>query len=482
MNLKKWIEKWLDNMGNEWCNSTVRVYLDFPITPTDDIKILNKIFDILQPQLIRSSTKVISICNLYASIMINGCKERADKWVLDNFGKEKLESAVYIPARSECIDLNASNTAQFSREIHNRYFKGQNSYFNSIQNGTGNPPMTYTSKLPIPLIKNGASVERSKDKTARFYDITFPFLSREGVKNMSKIIYGADSNEKCCGQLKFQTNAKDDNTYRVLENIVNGNYKLCGSKLTRVKKKRVSSKDKKSGRQYDYILLLSYSHPVKEHNLNPEKIMGVDIGVKVPAMCAVNYNDRYRRSLGGNKILEENMRQHRINKKKQMEITYNCRDGHGRKAKLNGWDGKGHKINNRNATYNNVLSKQVVDQAIKWGCGTIHMEDLSGITSNSNKFLKNWTYYDLQQKIIDKAEQNGIVVKKVNPYLTSQTCSVCGYTDKKNRPKDEKGQSYFKCCKCGLEINADFNAARNIAMSTDFGGEKKKIQYKKKAA
>lgn len=468
-------------MGHKWCNSTVRVYLDFPITPTDNIKILNKIFDVLQSQLIRASTNVIAICNIYASIMINDNKEAADKWVLDNFNQRKLESVVYNPSKSVCTDLYTGSTAQFSREIHNRYFKGQNSYFNSIQNGTGNPPMTYTSKLPIPLIKNGASVERSKDKTARFYDITFPFLSREGVKNMSRIIYDKDSNEKCCGKLTFQTNAKDDNTYRVLENIVNGNYKLCGSKLTRTKKKNASSKDKKAGRQYDYILLLSYSHPVKEHNLDSEKIMGVDIGVKVPAMCAVNYNDRYRRSLGGNKILEENMRQHRTNKKKQMEVTYNCRDGHGRTAKLNGWDGKGHKINNRNATYNNVLSKRVVDQAIKWGCGTIHMEDLSGITSNSNKFLKNWPYYDLQQKIIDKAEQNDIVVKKVNPYHTSQTCSVCGYTDKVNRPKGEKGQAYFKCCKCGFETNADFNAARNIAMSTDFGRKKKKIIYKKKA-
>lgn len=469
-------------MNNKWCNSTVRVYLDFSVAPTNDIKILNKIYDVIQSQLIKSSTKIISICNIYASIMITEGKDIADKWVLDHYNKEKLESALYSPAKLECMNLNTRNTAQFSREIYNRYFKGQNSYFNSIQNGTGNPPMTYTSKLPIPLIKDGASIERSNDKTARFYDITFPFLSREGVKNMSKIIYGADSNEKCCGQLKFQTNAKDDNTYRVLENIVNGNYKLCGSKLTRVKKKKVSSKDKKAGRQYDYILLLSYSHPVKDHNLDPEMIMGVDIGVKVPAMCAVNYNDHYRKSLGGNKILEENMRQHRTNKNKQVEITYNCRDGHGRKAKLNGWDGKGHKINNRNATYNNVLSKRVVDQAIKWRCGIIHMEDLSGITSNSNKFLKNWTYYDLQQKIINKAEQNGIVVKKVNPYYTSQTCSVCGYADKNNRPKGEKGQAYFKCCKCGFETNADFNAARNIAMSTDFGRKKKKITYKKKVA
>lgn len=459
-------------MNSKWCNSTVRVYLDFPITPTDNIKTLNKIFDILQSQLIRGSTKVISICNIYASIWINEGKEKADQWVKDNFNQEKLESAVYNPAKLECTDLYTGNISQFSREIHNRYFKGQNSYFNSIQDGTGNPPMTYTSKLPIPLIKNGASIERSKDKTSRFYDITFPFLSREGVKNMSKIIYGEDSNKKCLGQLKFQTNAKDDNTYRVLENIVNGSYKLCGSKLIRVKKKRVTSNDKVSGKKYNYILLLSYSHPVKEKSLDPEKIMGVDLGIQIPAMCAANYNDRYKRSLGGNKIIEENMRQQRINKKMQRFITYNCRDGHGKRAKLNGWDGKGHKINNRNDTYNHMLSKQIVDQAIKWSCGTIHMEDLSGITSTENKFLKSWTYFDLQSKITYKTQQNGIVVKKINPYHTSQTCSVCGYTSKENRPKGDRGQGYFRCCKCGFEANADFNAARNIAMSSNYSIKK----------
>ena len=32
-------------------------------------------------------------------------------------------------------------------------------------------------------------------------------------------------------------------------------------------------------------------------------------------------------------------------------------------------------------------------------CGVIQMENLTGITENANRFLKNWTYYDLQTKI-----------------------------------------------------------------------------------
>ena len=41
---------------------------------------------------------------------------------------------------------------------------------------------------------------------------------------------------------------------------------------------------------------------------------------------------------------------------------------------------------------------------------------------------------------------------------TSQTCNICGYIDKNNRPN----QHTFKCKNCGHTDNADFNAAKNI--------------------
>ena len=41
---------------------------------------------------------------------------------------------------------------------------------------------------------------------------------------------------------------------------------------------------------------------------------------------------------------------------------------------------------------------------------------------------------------------------------TSQTCNICGYIDKGNRPN----QHTFKCKNCGHADNADFNATKNI--------------------
>ena len=49
---------------------------------------------------------------------------------------------------------------------------------------------------------------------------------------------------------------------------------------------------------------------------------------------------------------------------------------------------------------------------------------------------------------------------KVPPQYSSQDRSRCGYRDKKNRIS----QSKFLCKKCGLKINVDQNASRNILL------------------
>ena len=57
-----------------------------------------------------------------------------------------------------------------------------------------------------------------------------------------------------------------------------------------------------------------------------------------------------------------------------------------------------------------------------------------------------------------KAEEAGRTIIKVPPHHTSQTCFACGHISKENR----LSQSKFRCVACGVEENADLNAARNI--------------------
>ena len=57
-----------------------------------------------------------------------------------------------------------------------------------------------------------------------------------------------------------------------------------------------------------------------------------------------------------------------------------------------------------------------------------------------------------------KTWKAGGLLVYVNPAYTSQRCSECGYTDKKNR----ESQAIFRCRDRGFSCNADKNAAKNI--------------------
>jgi transposase len=108
------------------------------------------------------------------------------------------------------------------------------------------------------------------------------------------------------------------------------------------------------------------------------------------------------------------------------------------------------------------------------------MEDLSGYTDAhyDNIFLKNWSYFELQTMIEQKAAEQNIKVEKVLPKYTSQRCSKCGDIDEGNREGRE-----FRCLKCGFTEHSDYNAAKNIAtlniadvIASSLNNDKKEVQ------
>lgn len=113
---------------------------------------------------------------------------------------------------------------------------------------------------------------------------------------------------------------------------------------------------------------------------------------------------------------------------------------------------------------NHVVSKHLVLKA-KRTKRAIALEELKGIRSRirarkpQRRELHSWSFHDLGQKILYKAELHGVPVVFVDPAYTSQTCCECGAIDKKSR----KSQSVFHCVHCGALLHADANAARVIA-------------------
>jgi IS605 OrfB family transposase len=112
--------------------------------------------------------------------------------------------------------------------------------------------------------------------------------------------------------------------------------------------------------------------------------------------------------------------------------------------------------------YLHRVSKAIVLEARQYNCSAIAFEDLENIRgriSNASKF-QQWAVCTIQQYTEYKAEEYGILVDTVAPAYTSQRCShsECGFTHEDNRDGDES-----ECLKCGKELHADYNAARNIA-------------------
>ena len=215
------------------------------------------------------------------------------------------------------------------------------------------------------------------------------------------------------------------------------------------------------------ILNLSLEMPKQQIELDENIVVGVDLGLAIPAMCSLNTNNYVRLPIGSYDDFARVRTRIQAQKRRLQKSLKMSNGGHGRKKKLKPLDRFTEYEKHWVETYNHKVSKMVVDFALKNRAKYINMEDLTGFDT-SQFLLRNWSYYQLQSYITYKAEKYGIIVRKVNPAYTSQTCSCCGFVSAENRPKQEKGQAYFKCVKCGVELNADFNGSQNIARSTDF--------------
>jgi putative transposase len=78
--------------------------------------------------------------------------------------------------------------------------------------------------------------------------------------------------------------------------------------------------------------------------------------------------------------------------------------------------------------------------------------------ASRNRMLLANGHRDFLRMLTYKCERTGTQLVAVNPAYTSQTCSQCGHC----APENRKSQAVFKCAACGLNLNADLNAALNI--------------------
>ena len=110
---------------------------------------------------------------------------------------------------------------------------------------------------------------------------------------------------------------------------------------------------------------------------------------------------------------------------------------------------------------NHIVSKAIVEEAVKSGAKIIVMENLTHIRKRikGNKRMRSrlhrWSWRELQEFVEYKAQACGISILYVNPAYTSQTCSKCLCLGSRHKHR-------FKCSNCGRYQHSDRNAAGNL--------------------
>lgn len=300
----------------------------------------------------------------------------------------------------------------------------------------------YFGKVTLPSFKEGCPMPISKEKINNYRNIDKEFGFR-------------------FGNLEFITvnSWKDGSNTKYLYDVLQDWSKLADSQI------------QVDGNRIYFLMVVD--QPTIKHELDPNLSVGVDLGMSIPAVVAIS------KGFGAQKIgtyedlvkFKRGLRGKYSRQKSQLAI----KGGQGRRG-VDSFDDRYHKKErNYTHTYNHTISKRIIDFAVKFGAGVIKLEDLSFHSNRDeegnkiarehkqHRMLSVWPYAELQTMVEYKAKMHGIKVVYVDPAYTSQKCSCCGHTERGNRLT----QSKFSCKMCGKVLNADINAAINIARSTD---------------
>lgn len=360
-----------------------------------------------------------------------------------------LEKGFYINTGSELSKAGNLPIQQTSERVLAEQFSNISSY---IRGGISNNVYKCYKRERKELIMGNRTVRTYKKGMPIFfkktairnfeYDVNIKSIVFTWVEIPFAIRFGRDTS----------------NNKAVILKIIQNEYTLCDSSI-------IMRDDK-------WFLNLVVDMPVKEQpNLSLDIIVGADLGVVNPLhVCSTN--DKWGIKIGNKKSFFDKKKSF-FNQRKSLSKSLSQRKGgHGYNTKMEKLIKLKFAEKNYTSTLIHTYVKELIDYAIKVGGGIIKMESLSSLTSEET-FKKTLGRFfpvrELQTMIEQKALLNGIIVKYINPYMTSQTCCKCGNTESGQRiNRDIFVCNNQSCDAYNKKWDADRNAANNICKSENY--------------
>lgn len=197
-------------------------------------------------------------------------------------------------------------------------------------------------------------------------------------------------------------------------------------------------------------------------------IMGIDLGVKVPAVVhVITQGARFF----GNGRAQRAKRRQCYARRKHLQQAKKLRAVRKSQGKERRWM----------RTVNHQLSHAILAHAQAQGVGIVRLERLAGIRQRTrqrtartsrgakarknNRMIATWTFHQLATFIVYKAERAGIAVEWVDPAYTSRTCPACFH---RNKAADRR----YVCAACGWTGHRDAVGAINISRRAGSVGDR----------
>ena len=309
------------------------------------------------------------------------------------------------------------------------------------------------------IVSEMVVADKTLGLTSKDIDAPMPSAVKNQAIRDAKSVYKKSKKLGIVPVLKKPVCLWNNQNYKIKENALEFPV-LIGNKSKRIKVKAVFDDyqisllknaikfgalriTQKSGK---WIAQIAIEEP-KLITVHTDIVMGVDLGLKVPAVAKTS--DGKVKFFGNGRMNKFFKRHFRALRKK-----------HGESKKLSTIK----KIHDKEQRWmkdqDHKISRAIVNFAIENHVSIIRLEKLSGIrqtakTSRKNeKNLHTWSFYRLASYIEYKAALVSIKVEYIDPAYTSQICPVCG---KKNKAK---GRNYT--CKCGYHSHRDLVGAINI--------------------